>query len=685
MHAEPVEKNIGGVAFVDRFAHLEKDTTEVLEWQEELNRSARETAHASPNFVPVRDRLRQLSDLPQGHLDLTTLTPCKRGDFWFEFGGKGNAKFLRMSEAVNGPWRTVLSAASIAETTGQDGVSIDLFNFTPSPSGRFVAVGWLIDGAQAGTVSVYETGGNEHIVDVDALLYSEALPAWLPDESGFWMNGRNEEGLHSLRFVPVAEDAHERADVILPEELTGTVHAGLTLQISPDARRAVAVTEPHEHIALIHLDLETLEATPFLPEGWSGDCDGGWIDNETYVARENGSAPRGRAVAIPVATSRDTSTWRELVPEGDGFMVWAGVVSERLYVGDLVDVSSRVRSFELDGTLVETFPLETPGSVPSLNYQRAIRLTDVLTFTHETFTSSESFVLHDPKTGKLERFRESAHRLDDVVAEQRFATSHDGVRVPYFMIHKKALDLSKPQPTLVYAYGGFNTAVLPEFPTVFVPFIEAGGIFVQASLRGGSEYGRAWHDGGRQENKVNTFRDLEAVVETLITDGVTTSELSAFHGLSNGGLTAGSAIVFQPHLWRVVVPMVALYDMLEPMPVVPENAWIRAIFQEDWGNPEEPEIARRTFAWSPYHNIKDDVAYPAVFQVFGAEDTACKPFHGRKFTARLGEASSSGHPIHLRVWPDTGHQPSVQADEYGAEWLAFVMDQLGMTASGPAA
>lgn len=448
-------------------------------------------------------------------------------------------------------------------------------------------------------------------------------------------------------------------------------------------RRGVAVADPHEHVALVHLDLETLEATPLLPDDWDGDCDGTWIDGETYVARVNSAVSRGRVVTIPASTSRGMPTWRELVPEGEGCITWAGVVAGRLYVGDLINVSVRVRVFDLDGKLIETLPLENPGSTPSLDYARAIRpLTDAFTFTHETFTRSESMILDDPETGELHQIREAKHWLDDTVAEQRFATSRDGTRVPCFMVYRKDLDLSRPQLALVFAYGGFNTSMLPSFPTLFVPFIEAGGIFVLAPLRGGGEYGRAWHDGGRLENKRNTFDDLEAVVQALIADGASAPDRAAFHGLSNGGLTAGAAIVFQPHLWRVVVPAVAVYDVMETLPVTADTAWVRSVIYEDWGNPTVPEVARSVIQWSPYHNIKDGVVYPAVFQVFGAEDSMCRPFQARKFTARLEEANVGDRPIHMRVWRDTGHAPGSQAAEYTAEWLAFVMDQVGLTAKG---
>lgn len=679
MQAKLVQKTIGGVTFEDRFAHLQDDTPEALDWQWERDRIAREAAEASPNYALVHDRLLQLADA--GGYSV----PRKRGALWFGYAEDGDDQVLRASAEPAGLGRAIVSKNAISEANG--GGNVMLAFMEPSPAGRFVAVVWGIDGDMMGKWSVYETATGWHLLDTAAIMYSGARPGWLPDESGFWIDGRTADGVHELRFVPVAEGAAERPAVLLPDHLVSTKHSGLTLQISPDGRRGVAVTEPHEHVALVHVDLETLEATPFLPDGFEGECDGSWIDGETYVARVNNGVPRGRVVSIPAASSRDMANWRELVPESDGFIGWAGVVCGRLYVGDLVDVSLRVRVFDLDGKLVQTLPLENPGSSQSMLTERAVRPTDIFALTHTTFTRSSVLFVHDPETGELHQVGEAKHQLSGAIAERRFATSRDGTRIPYFIVRRKDVDPGSPQPTLVYAYGGFNLSQLPSFPATHVPFIEAGGVFVQASLRGGAEYGKAWHDGGRLFNKQNTFDDLEAVAEALIADGVSVPDKMVFMGGSNGGLLAGVAIVQQPHLWRAVVPTVPIFDMMEPLPDTPAVAGVRAIFFEDYGDPKIPDQAASIRRWSPYHNVRDGVEYPAVYQVFGEKDLGCMPFHGRKFTARLDEANAGDRPIHLRVWRDTGHGAHDPADaaRWNGEWLAFAMDQVGLKAAGPGA
>ena len=680
MQAKPIQKTIGGVSFEDRFEHLRENTPDVLEWQWARDRVAQQAAEASPNYAPVHARMLEIKDAAGYRI------PVKRGSLWFAIESDGDDEVLRVSEAPQGPGRTIASKQTIAESIG--GGAVMMVFMDPSPKGRFVAFAWGANGDMMGRWAVYETATGRHVLDVPGIMYSGARPGWLPDESGFWLDGRSAEGLHQLRFVPVAEGAAGRPEVPLSEQLVSAKHSGLSPQISPDGRRAVLVTEPHERIALVHLDLATLEATPFLPDGFDGECDGSWIDCETYVARVNDpGAPRGRVVAIAASNSRETSGWRELVAEGEGFIGCAGVVGERLYVSDLLDVSLRVRVFDQQGALVQTLPLEKPGSSQSISAQKSIRPNDAFVMTHCSFTRSSVTFIHDAVTGELRQLGEARHRLDGVIAEQRFATSRDGTRIPYVLVHRKDLDSTRPQPTLVHAYGGFNLSLLPTFPSMFVPLIEAGGIFVQASLRGGGEYGKAWHDGGRLQHKQNTFDDLRAVAEALIADGVSKPELMAFQGGSNGGLLAGVAMVQQPELWRAVGALVPIFDMMEPLPPTPDVAGVRAIFFEDYGDPSKPADAACIHTWSPYHNVADGVAYPALYQVFGEKDLGCMPFHGRKFTARLDEADIGGRPIHLRVWRDTGHGVSnpVQGAAYHAEWLSFLMDQLGLKAIGAGA
>jgi prolyl oligopeptidase len=671
---DPVTKTIGGVTFEDPFAWLHEDSPEALEWQWARDAEAMADARSWPGFEALRARLREIGTEFGG-----IWAPRKRGGVWFDtrpFDG-GSAVFAAREPIGEG--RPIVSSGQIAERNG--GARVMTTYVEPSPKGTWVAVAYGLDGDMTGAWAIYEVATGRHVRDVPTLgLTGAGRPGWLPDESGFYLDDRDNSGLHRLSFVPVADGAPERAPVSISERLIEAKHCGLTAQISPDGARAVLVTEPHEHVALIHLDLPTGEARPFVPEGWQGECDGSWLDAGRYLARVT-DAMRGRVVVIPADTSTDPATWTEVIPEGEGFLNWAGVVGGRLYVGDLVDVSLRIRVFDLDGRLLQTLPLETPGAARSFMLERSIRPTDALAFTHTTFTRSPVLFVHDPESLELRQIGEPRHRLEGVVVEARFAESTGDAKIPYFLVGRADLEPGKPHPAVIHGYGGFNVALLPAFATNMVPFIEAGGVYVHCCLRGGSEYGKPWHDAGRLFNKQNTFDDLFAVAEAVIAEDVSRPELMAMTGASNGGLLAGAAIAQRPDLWRAVAPVVPIFDMMEPLPDNPEIAGVAAIFYEDYGDPGQPEHARSVIGWSPYHNVAKGVAYPAVYQVFGDKDLGCMPFHGRKFTGRLREANTSDRPIHLRIWRDTGHgvaDPD-QAAAYHAEYMAFIMRELGMS------
>lgn len=672
MSHQPITKTIGGVTFEDPCAWLHPDTPEALDWQWERDAEAVAYARAWPGYEAICARMKTLVGPASWYI-----MPRKHGGVWFSVEVRDGVAAVVAGDAPVGGGRVITTAAEVSARSG--GGAVMLIRLEVSPKGTYAALCYGVDGDMMGAWSVYEVASGRHLLDTPAIAYSGARPGWLPDESGFYLDGRNAEGLHELRFVPVAPGVADRASIVLAEHLVAPTHSGLTAQLSPDGRHAVLVTEPHEHIALVLLDTATGAVGAFLPDGWEGECDGAWLDDDTYLARVADVA-RGRVVAIPAATSRDPSTWREIVAEGEGFMTWAGLVGGRLYVGDLVDVSLRIRVFDLNGRLLQELPLEQPGSAPSFVVERAIRPTEALVFSHATFARSAALFLHRPDSLKLEQLTQPQSRLDDVEIEQRFVQSTGGARVPYFIIRRRDLDRGGPQPAMLHGYGGFNIPQLPSFPIYQVPFIEAGGVYVHCCLRGGSEYGKPWHDAGRLHDKQNTFDDLFAIAEAVIAEGISTPELMAFQGGSNGGLLAGVAAVQRPDLWRVSVPVVPIFDMMEPVPLTPELAGIRAIFYEDYGDPTKPEDAPGIMRWSPYHNIKSGTAYPAVFQVFGETDLGCMPFHGRKFTARLREATTSGHPVHLRVWRNVGHgagDPEIVSAQT-AEWLSFVMRELGM-------
>ncbi len=675
----PVRKTIGSVSFQDPYDWLQRDTDEALAWQWQQDAVAEQAARSIPFYGQLKQ---QIAESTRGSNAFVESPPRLLGKKWFRTGADptSGGRTVFVGDRIDDPGRAIASMAALAE--GQEVASAMVMWYEPSPNGEFVAMMVCASGAMLGEWRVAEVATGKVLdIRIAGPGYTGAVPGWLPDAGGFYFNDRADDGRHRLRFQPVKPGVAARAEIVFDYSIVPANVSGLTPEVSPDGRFAIGLAGPHERIAYVLGDLTTGRWRRFLPEGFAGECSGSWLDERTYVARvHTDDYPRGRIVAIPVTSSTDESSWREIEPQRRAVLRAVAVMSGRIVVCDVLDVSARFRSLKPDGSDERVLPLAGPGSSMIAMIFRRFDSNQQLTFDYQTFVQSSAIYHADLATSKLTILRAAETSLHDIRVTQHFATSLDGTRVPYFVVQLADLALDKPRPALVTAYGGFNVALMPTYLAHLVPFVRAGGVFIHANLRGGAEYGKQWHESGRLACKWNVFLDLFAVAEKVIADGVTTPELFAMMGGSNGGLLAGVAIVHRPDLWRVVVPVVPIFDQLEPLPLDEASAPVRAIFYEDYGDPSHPAMSKVLYSYSPYHNLREGVAYPAVFQVFGEKDLGCMPFHGRKFTAALLHATSSGRPVHLRVWKNTGHgslDPAVAVPQ-AAEWVGFVMHELGL-------
>jgi len=672
---KPVTKTVGGITFEDPYTWLQEDTPEVLDWQSNQNALAKDLVRSWAGYEHLYTSIMEGGGY---HLDsLLKGVPRLVGGKWFQItttsDGAGSA--VCVSDSHQEPGRVIIDTLTLAEER-EDDQPVMLWYYEPSPDGSHVALMVATGGNEIGSIRVVDTESGEMLpIDVPFPVNNGPVWDWVQDASGILAGDRAKDGRHRIRFIPVTKGEHPRPDAIFDFDQVPSSVPVLTPQVSPGGHWTVAVSGPHEHTALLIGDLKSGDWQPFLPADFEGECHGAWADDEHFIAIETGTAPRGRVVSIPVSTSTDLTTWQELVPASEAVLRSLTVLQGNILLADLVDVSMHLRRLAIDGTFKDEVPLPPFGSSPLVFMFREFPRSDACLFQHGTFTQQTVTYHLDLDTGELEVIGELIERLKGIKVSQCFATSKDGTRVPYFIVHRKDVDISSPQPTLLTGYGGFNQAWLPTYLAHLLPFVQAGGIFAHSCLRGGGEYGKEWHEAGRLHNKQNTFDDLFAVAEDLIATGITVPKLLAFQGASNGGLLAGVAIVQRPDLWKAVVPQVPMFDMMTPA----STPDIRAYTEADYGNPDDPDDASVIYSYSPYHNIRDGMAYPAVFQQFGEKDEGSQPFHGRKFTALLQEANIGDNPILLRVWPDTGHAGlGPTGIMQSAEWLSFVMRELGM-------
>ena len=368
--------------------------------------------------------------------------------------------------------------------------------------------------------------------------------------------------------------------------------------------------------------------------------------------------------------------------ERPGFNRRFRACSRTLYVLDIVGGPSRIRVFDLQG-----HPLPAPPLPPvSAVYQMVPTRGGDAIFNVSTYLEPSAWYRFDAATGKSIRtalFRTSPIHFDDTEVVREFAVSKDGTRVPVNIIRRRGTRLDGTNPTLLEGYGGYGVSMKPFFLGAFTrAWLDQGGVYVIANLRGGAEYGEEWHQAGRLTRKQNVFDDFIACAQHLIERKYTSPPHLAIIGGSNGGLLMGAAFTQRPDLFRAVVSYVGIYDMLR-VELDPNGAFNVTEF----GTVKDPDQFKALYAYSPYHHVKDGTAYPAILFLTGENDHRVNPMQSRKMTARLQAATSSGHPILLRTSSNAGHGIGTAVDEQieeEADVLSFLFDQLGIKYAPPA-
>jgi prolyl oligopeptidase len=339
----------------------------------------------------------------------------------------------------------------------------------------------------------------------------------------------------------------------------------------------------------------------------------------------------------------------------------------------LKDVASQVRIFRTDGTHLRDVELPGMGTANGFGGKRS----DFDTFyVYTSFNSPPTIYRYDVITGESKLWRQPDVKFDPdaYVVKQIFYGSKDGTRIPMFIAHRKGIKLDGNRPTMLYGYGGFSISLTPYFSVSRLAWMEMGGVYAQANLRGGGEYGEEWHDAGRLHNKQNVFDDFIAAAEWLIANDYTKSEKLAISGGSNGGLLVGACVTQRPGLFGVAVPAVGVMDMLRYNQFTAGRYWV-----DDYGDPADPEYFKTLYAYSPYHNIKPGTKYPATMITTADTDDRVIPGHSFKFAAALQAAQAGDAPILIRVETRAGHgggKPTMKRIEETADVYSFLVENL---------
>ncbi|MGZ7065945.1 MAG: prolyl oligopeptidase family serine peptidase, partial [Candidatus Aminicenantales bacterium] len=388
----------------------------------------------------------------------------------------------------------------------------------------------------------------------------------------------------------------------------------------------------------------------------------------------NIDAPNFRVVLVdPKSPARER--WQTVIPEKPEVLSGATASGGYLFCNYLKDANTKVTQHDLAGKLIRDIELPALGTADGFGGKRDEK---VLFYTFTSFTYPPTIYRYDPASGRSEVFRKSEVKFnpEDYETKQVFYASKDGTKVPMFIVHKKGLALDGKNPTYLTGYGGFNISEQPAFSSSYLVLLENGGVFALANLRGGGEYGEAWHKAGMLLNKQNVFDDFIAAAEYLIREHYTSKDRLAIAGGSNGGLLVGAVMTQRPDLFKVALPAVGVMDMLRFHKFTVGWGWA-----VEYGSSDNEKDFKNLYAYSPLHDIKPGVCYPATLVTTADHDDRVVPAHSFKFAATLQEMQACANPVIIRIETRSGHGSSNLSKAIDAltDTWSFMFTNLGVT------
>ena len=674
-----------GTTVSDPYRWMEDvDSAELKTWIDAENELTQEYLAKVPVRETIQKRLMELIDFER------YTAPERRGTRYFYSHNSGlqNQNVLYWQEGLEGEPKVLLDPNTFSE----DGtVAISGINITDD--GMLAAYSIADAGSDWVKWHVRNVTTGKDLADVvEWSKFSGA--SWRKDGSGFYYARYDEPAadaseaealktanyFHKIYFHKLGSPQSEDALVFhRPDD--GELNLGAA--VTEDGRYLVIHqskgTSPNNELAVQDLQdpgkrimrlIDTADAT-YAPIN---------NDGTLFWLLTTLDAPNGKVIAIDL-NEPEREHWKTVIPESMNKLSDISIIDNTFIANYLADAQSRVELLGLDGSPIEQLHLPSIGTAYGFSGLRK----DTETFYQfSNFTTPGTTYRLDMKTRKSTLFRQPKLLFDPDLYETRqiFTASKDGTRVPMFISHKKGLVLDGTAPTLLYGYGGFNISLMPEFAPSHVMWMEMGGVYAQASLRGGGEYGEAWHDAGTRVRKQNVFDDFISLAEWLITNQYTAPERLAIAGGSNGGLLVTACELQRPDLFGAVVAQVGVMDMLRFDKFTIGWAW-----KEEYGSPSEDEAEFRAISkYSPLHNIRQSVSYPATLIMTADHDDRVFPAHSFKYTAALQAAQAGPNPILIRVETRAGHgagMPLSKRIEATVDQYAFMANELHLGQAKP--
>jgi prolyl oligopeptidase len=663
-----------GTKVADPYRWMEDtESAETRAWIDAENKLTQAYISAIPQRERIKDRLTEIWNYERYS------APFKVADGFYIYSkndGLQNQSVLYRARSIDDPGTVFFDPNKIR----QDGTAaLSGSHFTDD--GKLWAYGVAEAGSDRTTWHVMETATGELLPDMLAP-NRQYVQAWLKDNSGFYYSGydpvkHGEELKAATHFQKIyfhKLGTPQSADYVVYERPdNGEYFSGA--EISEDGNwLIITVSKGTENMNMVYFKNLTMEKAAFMPLVENLDNSWNFIGNDgsTFYFQTDQSAPRGRVVKID-ALSRDKS-WNEVIPESKDTLNGVSFVDNKFVLDYMQDAHTVIKIYERSGKFLREVKLPGIGTAFGFGGKRKDKETF---YTYTSFNVPPAIYRYDMSTGKSTVFREAKVKFDVSKYEVReiFYNSKDGTRVPMFITMKKGTKLDGNNPTLLYGYGGFNVPMTPGF-SPRVAWLEMGGIYAVACLRGGSEYGKDWWKGGSRLNKQNVFDDFAWAAKYLIDQKYTSTPKLAINGGSNGGLLVGAVLNQHPELFGAAVPQVGVMDMIRFDKFTIGWAW-----RSDYGDPTNEADFKAMYAYTPYHQAKPGTKYPPVLVTTADHDDRVFPAHSFKYTAAMQNAQAGEAPVLIRIQTRGGHGaglPTTLQIEQLADVYAFLVKSLDM-------
>jgi prolyl oligopeptidase len=671
-----VVDDYNGKKVTDPYRWLEDaNSAETQSWVEDQNKVTFKFLREIPVREEIRTRLTKLWDYERYGI------PFKQGGRYFFTKNTGlqNQSPIYTTKSLDQAPSLLLDP----NTLSADG-TVALGSYSISEDGKYMAYG-------------VQTSGSDwiewHVRDVET---AKDLPekiewskfsgaSWTKDNKGFFYSrfdaGDEKTRLQTANYfqkIYYHTVGKSQADDMLVYERKDQKEWGFGAQVSEDGKYLVIHvsqgTSPKNRLFFRTLT-DGPKGGPVVELLKDGEARYDFIGNDgaVFFFRTDKDAPRRRLIAID--TSKPADSPREIVGQAEEAMDAADYVGGRFICSYLKDAKTQVRVFDRDGKKLSDVPLPGIGTAVGFN-GKADNPETFYAFTG--FTRPTTIYRYDVVTGenKLVFQPKVDFNPDDFTTEQVFYTSKDGTKVPMFITYKKGLKKDGQNATYLYAYGGFGISITPTFSASNLTWLEMGGVYAVANLRGGGEYGEAWHEAGMKKNKQNVFDDFIGAAEWLIANKYTSTPKLSIGGGSNGGLLVGAVLTQRPDLFGAALPAVGVMDMLRFQKFTIGWAWT-----SDYGSADDPEMFAYLRGYSPYHNLKPGTKYPATMVTTSDHDDRVVPAHSYKFAAELQADQAGPAPVLIRIETKSGHgagRPIAKIIEESADRWAFLWRELGM-------